>query len=386
MLLSIAYILLAGVIFGWVAKYFKLPPLIGMLIAGIVIGELDILSPKLVAISPELRQLALVIILLRAGLALKIKEIKKVGRSAILMSFVPALCEIACVVIIAPLIFDVTTMEAALIGSVLAAVSPAVIVPAMLNLMNREKGTKKGIPQMIMAAGSLDDIFVVVLFAAFLTLDPQNISSLDSYINIPISLVTGMLMGVSCGYILNKIFKIIRIRSVIKLVLVLSISILFLSVEEALKDIVAISGLLAVMSMGVTLLSLSEHSAKELSSQLSRVWVLAEIVLFVLVGSVVDINFALGAGISVIGLIIFALMFRVTGAYLSLLKTNLTPKERLFCMIAFTPKATVQAAIGAVPLSIGLACGDLVLTVAVVAILITAPLGAIAINKFSKWL
>lgn len=386
MLTSIAYIFLLGLALGTIFNRLKIPALLGMLITGIVLGPyaLNAISPSLLAISTELRQIALVIILMRAGLALDIKDLKKVGRPALLMCFIPATLEITAMMWIAPRLLGVTVIEAALMGAVVAAVSPAIIVPKMLHLMENKIGTRKSIPQMIMAAGSVDDVYVIVLFASFLTLSTGGELSSASLLQVPVSIVTGLLLGVLSGWVLQLFFRRRHMRDSIKLLIIMSIAFLFLAMEEQLRGIVPVSGLLAVMAMGVTILQLYPLLAKRISPKFSKLWVAAEIVLFVMVGATVDIRFAASAGLAVVGVLFFVLIFRMLGVYLSMLKTSLTGRERLFCMIAYIPKATVQAAIGSIPLAMGLPSGKIILTVAVVAILLTAPLGAFGIDRTYK--
>lgn len=389
MLTSLAYIFLLALLLGYVFNKLRLPALLGMLITGIILGPfaLNQIDSSLLSISTELRQTALVIILLRAGLALDINDLKKVGRPAILMSFVPALFEIGGMMLIAPPLLGVTLIEAALMGSVIAAVSPAVIVPKMLYLMEHKIGTKKGIPQMIMAAGSVDDVFVIVLFTAFTTLAMGGDITTSGFLQIPVSIVTGLVLGVLAGWVLTVYFKKYHLRDSIKLLIIMCFAFLFLSVESWLKGWLPLSGLLAVMAMGATILQAYPVLARRISPKFSKLWVAAEIILFVLVGATVDIQFALKAGPLMIALLLMVLLFRMAGVYFSTARSNLNQKERLFSMFAYIPKATVQAAIGSLPLAMGLSCGTMVLTAAVLAILITAPLGAFAIDvSYSKLL
>ncbi len=382
MLTSLAYIFILALLLGYLFTKLRLPALIGMLITGIILGPyaLNLIDPSLLNISVELRKIALVIILLRAGLALNINDLKKVGRPAILMCFVPAVFEIIGMILVAPKLLGISTLEAAIMGSVVAAVSPAVIVPKMLNLMDKKIGTDKSIPQMIMAGGSVDDVFVIVLFTAFTSLAKgENVSAM-SFAQIPISIITGIILGGFSGIILCKYFKKFHLRDSIKLLIMLSISFLFLQLESSLEGIVAISGLLAVMAMGITILKEYPILAKRISPKYTKLWVAAEIILFVLVGATVNISYALTAGVSAIILLLLVMLFRMAGVFIAMIMSPLNIKERLFCMIAYLPKATVQAAIGSLPLAMGLACGEIVLTVAVLAILITAPLGAFGID------
>lgn len=386
MLTSLAYIFLLGLSLGYIFNKLRLPALLGMLITGIVLGPyvLNLISPSLLGISVELRQVALVIILIRAGLALDIADLKKVGRPAMLMCFVPACFEIAGVIIIAPKLLGVSVLEAAIIGAVIAAVSPAIIVPKMLYLMENQIGTKKSIPQMIMAGGSVDDVFVIVMFTAFTTLATGGEVSAGSFVQIPVSIITGLFLGVAVGWLLVKFFKKYHMRDSIKVLLMMSVAFLFLAVEGWLKGIVAVSGLLSVMAMGVMILKFYPVLAKRISPKFSKLWVAAEVILFVMVGATVDVKFATMAGLATVVVILSALVFRMAGVFICMLKTKLNMKERLFCMIAYIPKATVQAAIGSIPLAMGLPCGKIVLTVAVLSILITAPLGAFGIDMTYK--
>ncbi len=389
MLTSLAYLFIVGLSLGYLFNRLRLPALIGMLAAGVILGPscLDLLDSSLLGISIELRQIALVIILMRAGLALNLSDLKQVGRPAVLLCFVPACFEIAGVMLLAPLLLGVSLIEAAVMGAVVAAVSPAVIVPKMLKLMEEGRGSGRGIPQMIMAGGSIDDIFVIVLFTAFTTLALGGEVSASSFLDIPLSIILGAALGCVSGVALAVYFKRFHLRDSIKLLILISTAFLFLALEQWAKGSVAISGLLAVMVMGITLLWRYPTLATRISPKLNKVWVGAEVLLFVLVGASVDVNYALAAGASAICLIFLAMLFRMTGVAVSMIKTPLNHKERLFCMIAYTPKATVQAAIGSLPLSMGLPCGEIVLTVAVLAILITAPIGAFGIDiSAPKWL
>lgn len=371
---------------GYVFTLLRLPALLGMLIAGIVLGPfgLDLIAPQLLDISLEIRQIALVIILMRAGLALKLAELKQVGRPAILMCFVPACFEIAGIMLFAPKVLGVTVLEAAIIGTVVAAVSPAVIVPKMLMLMDKKIGTNKGIPQMIMAGGSVDDVFVIVLFSAFTVLAAGGEVTAASFAQIPVSIVLGAALGAAVGYGLSLYFKKFHMRDSIKLLIMLSAAFLFLGLESALKGTISISGLLAVMVMGITILQIHPELARRISPKLNKLWVGAEVMLFVLVGASVDISYATQAGAAAIIVILCAMAFRMSGVFASMARTRLNMGERLFCMIAYTPKATVQAAIGSIPLAMGLPCGNIVLTIAVLSILITAPLGAFGIDMSYK--
>lgn len=386
MLVSFAYIFLLGLSMGYIFNRLRLPALLGMLISGIILGPyaLNALSPSLLSVSVELRQIALVIILMRAGLALDINDLKRVGRPALLMCFVPACFEIAGMMLVAPALLDISLLDAAVMGTVVAAVSPAIIVPKMLYLMENQIGTRKSIPQMIMAGGSVDDVFVIVLFTAFTTLSLGGEVSAASFVQIPVSIVTGLALGIGVGWLLSRYFRRFHMRDSIKVLIMMSLAFLFLGLDGWLKGIVPISGLLAVMAMGATLLKTYPLLAKRISPKYSKLWVAAEILLFVLVGATVDIKFALAAGLAAVGVIFIVLLFRMVGVFVCMIHTDLTLRERLFCMIAYLPKATVQAAIGSLPLAMGLPCGKIVLTVAVLAILITAPLGAFGIDMTYK--
>ncbi len=380
MLTSLAMIFLCGMLLGGIFKRVGLPSLLGMLITGIVLGPymLNVLDAGILSISADLRQLALIIILTRAGLSLDINDLKKVGRPAILMCFVPACFEITGMVLLAPRLLNISIIEAVIMGAVIAAVSPAVIVPKMLHLMENDYGTNKSIPQMIMAGASVDDVFVIVIFAAAVGLAQGESVSAASILQIPFSIITGIIIGIALGLILNICFKKLHIRDSSKVIILLGLSFLLVAVEQL--KIVPFSGLLAVMSTGVAIQKKNTIVAKRLSEKYSKLWVAAEIILFVLVGATVDLKYALASGITAVIVIFGALVFRMLGVFVCMIKTPLSIREKVFCMIAYMPKATVQAAIGSLPLSMGLACGNIVLTVAVLAILITAPLGALGVD------
>ncbi|HBB28749.1 MAG TPA: potassium transporter [Clostridiales bacterium] len=389
MLYSFALIFLFGLLFGTLFNKLKLPSLTGMLLAGIIIGPyaFNLLDISVLSISSQLRQVALIIILTRAGLSLDINDLKKVGRPAILMSFLPACFEIIGIVIIAPIFLNVSIAEAALIGSVVAAVSPAIIVPRMIKIIENGYGKEKSIPQLLLAGASVDDIFVIVLFTSFTSLVSSNSINTGIFLKIPISIVLGILLGLLIGIILCYIFKKVEIRDTVKVIIILSTSFLLVELENNFSNIIPISGLLAVMSMGVLINYKNKKLCLSMSYSYNKLWIAAEIILFVLVGAAVDIKYALNAGVAAIIIILFGLLFRVICVFLCLTKTGLNIKEKVFCMIAYTPKATVQAAIGAIPLSLGLSCGPKVLTIAVLSIIITAPIGAILIdNSYEKLL
>lgn len=392
MLASLSLIFLVGLAMGAICQKLKMPRIIGMLVTGIVLGPyvLDFLEPSILSISSELRKLALIIILLKAGLSLDLKDLKKAGRPAILMSFVPATCEIAGYILFAPLLLGINRIEAAVMGAVLGAVSPAVVIPRMVMLMEEKYGTKKAIPQMIMAGASCDDIFVIVLFTTFLSMAQGGSADIINFVNIPVSIVLGILLGAVTGYGLYLFFETSYahkhcVRNSTKVIIVLGFSMLLVSVEGWLEGKVSVSGLLAVVSMACVIkIKSTAFVSKRLSEKFGKLWIAAEVVLFVLVGAAVDIRYTLSAGIAAVFMIFIALIFRTAGVLICTIKTKLNMKERIFCVIAYLPKATVQAAIGSVPLAAGLACGKIILSVAVLAIIITAPLGALGIDNTYK--
>lgn len=388
MLTSLAFIFLAGLSAAALCRILHLPRIIGMLLTGVLLGPyvLNLLDPIILQASSDLRQMALIIILLKAGLSLNLSDLKKVGRPAIMMSCVPATCELLAFVLFAPTLLGINRIEAAVMGAVLAAVSPAVVVPRMVNLMEQRWGTEKGIPQMIMAGASCDDIYVIVLFSTFVGMAQGGSAHWQDFAQIPISIVLGVLLGAVVGWGLSLFFETAYarrqyVRNSMKVIIVLGLSFLLVAVENWLKGIVPLSGLIAVVAMACTLKLKSTPSvSRRLSEKFGKLWLAAEVILFVLVGAAVDIRYTLQAGLAAVAMIALALVFRSLGVFLCMLGTRLSGKERLFCMIAYLPKATVQAAIGSVPLSLGLPCGQIVLTVAVVAILITAPLGALGMD------
>lgn len=392
MLASLSLIFLVGFAMGAICQKLKMPRIIGMLVTGIVLGPyvLDFLDPSILSISSELRKLALIIILLKAGLSLDLKDLKKAGRPAILMSFVPATCEIAGYILFAPLLLGINRIEAAVMGAVLGAVSPAVVIPRMVMLMEEKYGTKKAIPQMIMAGASCDDIFVIVLFTTFLSMAQGGSADIIDFVNIPVSIVLGIFLGAVTGYGLYLFFETSYahkhcVRNSTKVIIVLGFSMLLVSVEGWLEGKVSVSGLLAVVSMACVIkIKSTAFVSKRLSEKFGKLWIAAEVVLFVLVGAAVDIRYTLSAGIAAVFMIFIALIFRTAGVLICTIKTKLNMKERIFCVIAYIPKATVQAAIGSVPLAAGLACGKIILSVAVLAIIITAPLGALGIDNTYK--
>lgn len=388
MLTSLSLIFLVGLAMGAICQKLKLPRIIGMLVTGIILGPyvLDFLDPSILSISADLRKMALIIILIKAGLSLDLNDLKKVGRPAVMMSFVPASCEILAYTVFAPLLLDVTRTEGALMGAVLSAVSPAVVVPRMVQLMEKKYGTEKAIPQMILAGASCDDIFVIVLFTTFLGIAQGGHANIMDFVNIPISIILGVLLGAITGYLLYLFFETSYarkhyVRNSMKVIIVLGVSFLLIAMEGWMEGKISISGLLAVTSMAVVLkMKSTTFVSKRLSEKFGKLWLAAEVILFVLVGAAVDIRYTLNAGITAVALIFLALAIRSCGVLLCTIGTSLTGKERLFCVIAYLPKATVQAAIGSVPLAAGLSCGKIILSVAVMGIVITAPLGAFGMD------
>lgn len=378
--------LLAGMFSGWICRKLKLPSLLGMMLSGVILGPyvLNLIDASILNISADIRKIALIIILTRAGLTLNISDLKKVGRPAVLMCFVPATLEIIGMVLLAPRLFDVSVLEAAVIGSVVGAVSPAVIVPKMIKLIDEGYGTDKSIPQLILAGASVDDVFVIVLFAAFTGLAQGEQISVMSFVNIPVSIFLGIAIGLFVGFLLSKFFTKVHIRDTAKVIIFLSISFILVAAEDSITGIITFSALIAIMFIGIAVQKFSKDVSVRLSLKFNKLWVGAEILLFILVGASVDISYVTVAAAPAIALIFGVLCFRMLGVFLCMMRTELTFKERLFCMLAYMPKATVQAAIGGVPLAMGLSCGKIVLTVAAMAILITAPLGAFLIELTYK--
>ena len=386
MLLSISLILILGMFMGWICQKIKLPSLLGMLITGIVLGPyvLNLLDDSILGISAELRKIALIIILTRAGLGLDLSGLKKIGRPAVLMCFVPASFELIGMILLAPKLMGLTVLEAAIMGAVLAAVSPAVVVPRMVKLMDEGYGVNEGIPQLILAGASVDDVYVIVLFSTFVGMMQGEGASILKFVNIPISIFLGIAIGLLIGVLLAYFFKKMHIRDTSKVLIILSISFLLVVMEDKLSTPITFSALIAIMFIGIGLQKKMETVAKRLSVKYGKLWVAAEVFLFVLVGATVNIGYLGKVGVKALIVIIGALVFRMFGVFVCLLGTSLKRKERLFTMLAYTPKATVQAAIGGIPLALGFTCGDLVLTVAVLAIVLTAPLGAFAIDLSYK--
>ena len=386
MLLSISMILIVGMSMGWICQKCKVPSLIGMLATGVVLGPyvFNLLDSSILGISAELRKIALIIILTRAGLGLDMSELKKIGRPAVLMCFVPASFELIGIIILASNLMRLTILEAAIMGAVLAAVSPAVVVPRMVKLMDEGYGTKEGIPQLILAGASVDDVYVIVLFSTFVGMMQGEGVSVLKLINIPVSILLGILIGLLLGFVLAYFFKKVHIRDTSKVLIILSVSFLLVVFEDKLTTPITFSALISIMFIGIGLQRKREEVAKRLSVKYGKLWVAAEVFLFVLVGATVNIGYLGKVGVKALIVIIGALAFRMLGVFVCLIGTSLKKKERLFVMMAYTPKATVQAAIGGIPLNLGFACGDTVLTVAVLAIVLTAPLGAFAIDLSYK--
>ena len=382
MLLSLSLILILGMFMGWICRKMKLPALLGMLITGIILGPygLNLLDDSILGISAELRKIALIIILTRAGLGLDLSGLKKLGRPAVLMCFVPASFELLGMILLAPKLMGLSVLESAVMGAVLAAVSPAVVVPRMVKLMDEGYGVKEGIPQLILAGASVDDVYVIVLFSTFVGMMQGEGAFILKFVNIPVSIFFGIAIGLFLGVLLAYFFKKVHIRDTSKVLIILSISFLLVVIEDKLTTAITFSSLIAVMFIGIGLQKKREAVAKRLSVKYGKLWVAAEVFLFVLVGATVNIEYLGKVGAKAFVVIIGALIFRMFGVFVCLLGTNLKRKEQLFAMMAYTPKATVQAAIGGIPLALGLACGDTVLTVAVLAIVFTAPLGAFAID------
>ena len=386
MLLSIALILMVGMTLGWICKKCKLPSLLGMLVTGILLGPyvFDFIDVSIISISSEIRKIALIIILTRAGLSLDISGLKKIGRPAVMMCFVPASFELIGMILLAPKLLGLSILEAAIMGAVLAAVSPAVVVPRMVKLMDEGYGTNKGIPQLILAGASVDDVYVIVLFTTFTSMIQGNGVSVIRFVNIPVSIVLGILIGLISGWMLSKYFEKVHIRDTIKILVMLSWSFILVAIEDALNTPITFSALIAIMFIGVALQKYRGEVSIRLSAKYNKLWVAAEVFLFVLVGATVNINYLGNVGIKALIVIVGALVLRMLGVFVCLLGTSLNSEERVFSMMAYTPNATVQAAIGGIPLSLGLRCGDIVLTVAVLAIVFTAPLGAFAIDLSYK--
>ena len=386
MLTSLGLLLIIGYILGLLFEKLNLPSLLGMLITGIIVGPfaLNLLDENILTISGDLRKFALIIILLRAGLALDLKDLKQVGRPAVLLCFIPAVFEIAAITIIAPLLFDISFLEACILGTVIAAVSPAVVVPRMLKLMHQNYGSDKKIPQLIMAGASVDDIFVIILFFTLLRISQGGQITTFDFFKAPLSIILGAAFGVIIGYTLSYVFKKFHIRDSSKIIILLSLSILLVALESVTESYLPFSALLGVMFAGMTILKQLPNLAVRLSAKLSKLWIAAEIILFVLVGAAVDLSVLKIVSISAVILLALSLTARMLGVLLSVSGSHLNAKERVFCMAAYTPKATVQAAIGSIPLAYGLESGNIISAVAVLSIIITAPIGALLIDKLKK--
>lgn len=386
MLLSISLILIVGATMAWLCRKIRLPSLLGMLVTGIILGPYvtNLLDNSILGISIELRKIALIVILTRAGLGLDLSGLKKIGRPAVLMCFIPASFELIGMILLAPKLMGLTMLEAAIMGAVLAAVSPAVVVPRMVKLMDEGYGVEEGIPQLILAGASVDDVYVIVLFSTFVGMMQGKGASIISFINIPVSIFLGIMIGILLGLLLADFFKKIHIRDTSKVLIILSITFLLVVIEDKLTTVINFSALITVMFIGIGLQRKNKTVAERLSIKYGKLWVAAEIFLFVLVGATVNIGYIGKVGVKAIIVIVGALIFRMLGVFVCLLGTRIKRKEKLFAMVAYTPKATVQAAIGGIPLALGFSCGDTVLTVAVLAIVFTAPIGAFAIDLSYK--
>ena len=386
MLLSISLILIVGATMAWLCRKIRLPSLLGMLVTGIILGPYvtNLLDNSILGISIELRKIALIVILTRAGLGLDLSGLKKIGRPAVLMCFIPSIFELIGIILLAPKLMGLTMLEAAIMGAVLAAVSPAVVVPRMVKLMDEGYGVEEGIPQLILAGASVDDVYVIVLFSTFVGMMQGKGASIISFINIPVSIFLGIMIGILLGLLLADFFKKIHIRDTSKVLIILSITFLLVVIEDKLTTVITFSALITVMFIGIGLQRKNKTVAERLSIKYGKLWVAAEIFLFVLVGATVNIGYIGKVGVKAIIVIVGALIFRMLGVFVCLLGTRIKGKEKLFAMVAYTPKATVQAAIGGIPLALGFSCGDTVLTVAVLAIVFTAPIGAFAIDLSYK--
>lgn len=382
MLISIAYIVIAGMALGWLCRKIKFPALFGMIAAGILLGPhvFNLIASPVLNISAEIRKIALIIILIRAGLKLSINDLKKVGRPAILMCFLPACFEIVGMVLTAPALLGISVLDAAIMGAVVGAVSPAVIVPKMISLIDNNYGTNKGIPQMILAGASVDDVFVIVMFTTFTGMAKGESVSWISFAKIPVSIIVGIAVGLGAGLLAYLFFNKTHVRDTVKIALVLCVSFILAAIEDKFGEIVPFASLIGIMAMGLEIRRKRPELAAKLSIRFDKLWVIAEIFLFVLVGASVNIESAANSGFKSVVLILAVLIFRMLGVFVCQIGTKLNMKEKIFCMLAYTPKATVQAAIGGLPLAMGLSCGDIVLTVSVIAILLSAPLGAFAID------
>jgi len=386
MLFSISIITLTALLLSQLFIKLKLPGIIGMLLSGIILGPfvLDLIDPSILSLSTDLRQIALIVILIRAGLSLDLEDLKKVGRPALLLSFIPATIEMVAVIIFAPLFFGISYLDAAIMGAIIAAVSPAVVVPRMIKLMESGYGKEKKIPQLIMAGASIDDVYVIVIFTSLIQVYQGSTVSLLTFLFIPISIILGIFLGILSGLVLSSFFKKFHMRDTIKVLIIFSIGFLFIVLEKTISGFLPISGLVGIMALGGTILKKHMVLAKRLVGKFEKIWVIAEIMLFDLVGAAVDISVIANVGLFALLLIVISMIFRMVGVFISLIRSRLNAKEKLFVGISYSPKATVQAAIGAIPLSLGISSGNLILTVAVLAIIITAPFGAILMDKTYK--
>jgi len=386
MLFSISIITLTALLLSQLFIKLKLPGIIGMLLSGIILGPfvLDLIDPSILSLSTDLRQIALIVILIRAGLSLDLEDLKKVGRPALLLSFIPATIEMVAVIIFAPLFFGISYLDAAIMGAIIAAVSPAVVVPRMIKLMESGYGKEKKIPQLIMAGASIDDVYVIVIFTSLIQVYQGSTVSLLTFLFIPISIILGIFLGILSGLVLSSFFKKFHMRDTIKVLIIFIIGFLFIVLEKTISGFLPISGLVGIMALGGTILKKHMVLAKRLVGKFEKIWVIAEIMLFVLVGAAVDISVIANVGLFALLLIVISMIFRMVGVFISLIRSRLNAKEKLFVGISYSPKATVQAAIGAIPLSLGISSGNLILTVAVLAIIITAPFGAILMDKTYK--
>ncbi len=387
---SIALILLSGLLADYLFRQIRLPGLLGMLLVGIVTGPyvLDILDPALMEVSADFRLIALIVILLRAGLETRRDTLNRVGKTVLVMSTLPAVAEGVAVMLIAPALLGITTLEAAILGSILAAVSPAVVVPYMIRYIEERRGTQKGIPTMILAASSVDDVFVIVVFSALMGMYAGAAGSVWlKLLEVPVAIGLGIIVGGFTGYALHRVFQRFGPRATKKTMIVIGVALFLVWLEELLKPIAPLSALLGIMTVGFVLLELREPVAHQISQKLAKVWVMAEILLFVLVGAQVNIHVAWEAGAAGLVVIALGLVARSAGTWLSVQGAGFNLKEQMFCIVAYIPKATVQAAIGAIPLAAGVPGGEVILAVAVLSIIVTAPLGAVAIEATGKrWL
>lgn len=390
MILSLAVIITLGLIFNKLFKSIKLPGLLGMLILGVIVGPnmLNLISNDILTISPDLRKIALIVILLRAGLGINRSTLKKVGKTALKMSFLPCVIEGFAIAFVSKYILNISFIEAGMLGFIIAAVSPAVVVPQMLELINKGRGKENGVPTVILAASSIDDVFAITIFSTFLGLyGGSNISISGKLLSIPISILLGGGIGILIAILLIGIFKKFHLRDTEKTLIILASGMLLTSLEDILKNIVPIASLLGVMVVGFVLLDKYPKVANRISEKFNKVWVFAEILLFVLVGAQVDVKVIVHSGLLGLLVLFIGLVARSIGVYISLIGSNLNLKEKIFCIISFMPKATVQAAMGAVPLASGVASGNLILAIAVLSIIVTAPLGAVGIKYFGdKWI